>query len=310
MSDPRFTVRLGHSPDPDDAFMWFPLANFSVEQSPDGKVHTPQIDTDRFDFVHVLEDIQSLNQRSETGELEITALSMAHYPHVADQYVLTSCGASMGDGYGPMVVTPDNAKVTLGDIHSGSATLAIPGDRTTAWLAFRLLMAQQPGESRVRATVVPFDQIMPSLLQGKFDAGLIIHEGQLTYQDAKMTCLADLGQWWKEKHNLPLQLGGNAIRRDVADLFDGALPRLCRVLYDSICHALAHRSESVAFAMNYGRDLSTDLADRFVGMYVNQWTLDLGQQGRESVRRLLKLGAEQQLVPQVDRLDFVEPRSQ
>ncbi len=290
----RLTLRLGHSPDPDDAFMWFPLANMTTTG---GEQLSPKIDTGPYDFIHVLEDIQSLNQRSEQGELEITAISIHQYPYVADKYALTSCGSSMGDGYGPMVVARGDRKLTTGDLKN--VKIAVPGERTTAFLALSLLL----GERVPNYEVVMFDEIIPAVVEGKFDAGLIIHEGQLTYGNNGLECVMDLGKWWGETRQLPLPLGGNAIRRDL-----GAHMRpICTVLLNSIRYALEHRAASVAYALNYARDMGSDLADEFVGMYVNQWTLDYGDKGREAVRRLLKEAADAGLCPDAGAVDFVEP---
>lgn len=306
------TLRIGHSPDPDDAFMWYPLANFTA---PDGTVLTPKVDTRGYNFVHVLEDIQSLNERSAKGELEITALSIHQYPYVAKQYALTSCGASMGDGYGPMVVSRE--AMDLRDFVTPVTTpepqkrrrprLAIPGERTSAWLALQLRMKEmgvQPGANRaVDYEVVMFDEIIPKVVAGEFDAGLIIHEGQLTYAEAGLHCVEDLGKWWKATRGLPLPLGGNAIRRDLGD----EMPEIATVLLDSIRWALEHREESVRFALNYARDMGHELADEFVGMYVNDWTLDYGDKGREAVRGFLREAVESKIVPDCGAIDFVEP---
>lgn len=293
----RMTLRIGHSPDPDDAFMWYPLANFIA---PDGRKLTPKIDTGRYDFVHVLEDIQSLNERSAKGELEITALSIHQYPFIADKYALTSCGSSMGDGYGPMIVA--GKAMSVKDLKG--KRLAIPGYQTTAWLSAQIMLAEQ-GMSKddVKAEFVMFDEIIPKVVSGEYDAGLIIHEGQLTYGNDGLSCVVDLGKWWTDSRKLPLPLGGNAIRRDLGE----QMPAICRVLLDSIEYALKHRDEAVAFALNWARDMGSDLADEFVGMYVNQWTLDYGDRGREAVRRLLKEAADAGIVPDCGEIDFVEP---
>ncbi len=293
----RTTLRIGHSPDPDDAFMWYPLANFPDGSGPGGRSYTPTIDTGPYDFVHVLEDIQSLNERSERGELEITALSIHQYPYIADKYALTSCGSSMGDGYGPMVVTRADAPVTLEDLPGWR--IAVPGERTSAFLTLSLLMGRRVPSYEV----VMFDQIIPAVAEGRFDAGLIIHEGQLTYADAGLACLVDLGAWWKQTRGLPLPLGGNAIRRDLGP----RMPAICRVLLESIRYALEHREEAVAYALNYARDMGSDLADRFVGMYVNDYTLDYGRDGREAVKQFLAEGVKMGLVPDCGEVDFVEP---
>ncbi len=298
----RSTLRIGHSPDPDDAFMWYPLANFSLGQGAGRTTYTPRIDTGKYDFVHVLEDIQSLNVRSERAELEITALSIHQYPFVASRYALTSCGSSMGDGYGPMVITQSSrkAKLTLNDLPG--VRLAIPGTRTTAFLTLSLALAGK----KLNYVVVPFDEIIQRVAAGEFDAGLIIHEGQLTYAKSGLDLVIDLGAWWTASRGLPLPLGGNAIRRDLPGGTD-ELRKVCSILLASIRFALDHREESVAFAMNYARDMGTELADKFVGMYVNDWTLDYGPRGREAVRRLLKEAADAGIVPDCGEIDFIDP---
>jgi 1,4-dihydroxy-6-naphthoate synthase len=295
--DPRVTLRIGHSPDPDDAFMWYPLANFV---GPDGRRLTPRIDTGQYDFVHVLEDIQSLNVRSEKAELEITALSIHQYPFVAEHYALTSCGSSMGENYGPMIVAGE--ALTLEEL--AGKRLAIPGERTTAWLACQLLFAERGLKiADVQVEPVMFDEIIPKVAAGEFDAGLIIHEGQLTFGDRGLHCVRDLGQWWTQTRKLPLPLGGNALRRDLGE----RMRPICRVLLNSIEYALAHRTEAVDFALHYARDMDTTLADQFVGMYVNQWTVDYGPRGREAVRRLLREGSDAGIVPDCGEVDFVDP---
>jgi 1,4-dihydroxy-6-naphthoate synthase len=249
-------------------------------------------------------------------------MSIHQYAHVADRYALTSCGASMGDGYGPMIVARDPINlrqlitpVTEPDPKLEAAPpahalrLAIPGRRTSAWLACQLMLLEnvgvQPGSLRaVNCHVVPFDQIMAKVAAGEFDAGLIIHEGQLTYANAGLRCIVDLGQWWKDTRQLPLPLGGNAIRRDLAD----EAPAICRILLESIRYALDHRQEAVAYALNYARDMNAELADRFVGMYVNDYTLDFGESGRRAVARLMREAADAGLIPDPGRVDFVHPR--
>ena len=303
-------LRLGHSPDPDDAFMFYGLAK--------GKLATG-----RYRFEHVLQDIQTLNQRAMKGELEITAISIHAYPYVADKYALTSCGSSMGDGYGPMVVAP--SPMTLEDLRG--KTIAIPGELTTAFLALQLCLGRGEG-LRVRGeglgntahagspptpnpyplspafhyVVVPFDQILRYVQDGKADAGLIIHEGQLTYGQGGLHLVVDLGVWWTGRTALPLPLGGNCIRKDLG-------PAVCRevtaILKQSIQYSLDHRPEAVEYALQFGRDLDRGLADRFVGMYVNQWTLDYGARGREAIRRLLNEGADASLVPSVTDIEYI-----
>lgn len=301
----RTKLRLGHSPDPDDAFMWWPLANFTLQ---DGTELRPKVDTAGFEFVHVLEDIQSLNVRSQQAELEITAISMHQYPFVADRYALTSCGASMGEGYGPMIVSErkpgsDAAKVA-GPADLAGKRLAIPGERTTAWLTCQLLLKEH-GLSAEDLAVEPvaFDEIIPAVAEGKFDAGLIIHEGQLTYRDAGLVLVTDLGQWWGDTRGLPLPLGGNAIRRDLGE----RMPTVCRVLLDSIRYAMEHRQEAVSFSLRYARGMGAELADEFVGMYVNDKTLHYGDRGKQAVQRLFDEATDAGLIPAVGEVDFVEP---
>ena len=291
-------IRIGHSPDPDDAFMWYPLASFPNGTGPGGKTYTPRVDTGPYEFVHVLEDIQSLNQRCERAELEITALSIHQYPYVADKYAMTSCGSSMGDGYGPMIVVPASSKLQLSDLKN--VTIAIPGARTTAFLALSLLLKQRPPKFQF----VMFDQIIPAVQRGEFEAGLIIHEGQLTFADAGLRCLVDLGQWWTDSRKLPLPLGGNAIRRDLGL---PAMRKITTILLKSIQYALEHRDEAVQYALNYARDMGKDLADQFVGMYVNKWTLDYGDRGRAAVKQLIREAIAMNLVPNCGEVDLVEP---
>ncbi|WP_432798416.1 menaquinone biosynthesis family protein [Poriferisphaera sp. WC338] len=293
----RKILHIGHSPDPDDAFMWYPLANFV---GPDGQQYTPKINTAHYDFVHILEDIQSLNVRSEKGELEITAFSIHQYPYVADKYIMTSCGSSMGDGYGPMIIAKD--EFNIADLKG--KTLAIPGERTTAWLACQLLLAEHGlSKDDIKWEFVMFDEIIPAVAEGKYDAGLIIHEGQITYQNQSLKLIVDLGKWWTDSRGLPLPLGANAIRRDLIE----EAPQITRVLLDSINYALENRDQSVAFALNYARDMGADLADEFVGMYVNDWTLDYGDRGRAAVRALLKEGSDAGIIPDCGEVDFAEP---
>ena len=298
---PPTTLRLGHSPDPDDAFMFYALA-----QDP------PLIPTGNYRFQHVLQDIQTLNQRAMRGELEITAISIHAYPYVADKYALTSCGSSMGDQYGPMVV----AKRHMPESDLLGKVIAIPGELTTAFLALQLALGRgaptnpprnfepPPGSAdpSFRYTVVPFDQILSHVQQGKADAGLIIHEGQLTYQNHGLHCILDLGKWWHEQTALPLPLGGNCIRKDLGQ---PAMQEVTDILKHSIQFSLDHRAEAVQYALKYGRDLNRHLADQFVGMYVNHWTLDYGPKGREAITTLLRRGAAAKLVPDVKTLEFV-----
>jgi 1,4-dihydroxy-6-naphthoate synthase len=276
-------LRLGHSPDPDDAFMFYGLAKNLLDTGP-------------YSFEHVLQDIQTLNQRARQGELEITAISVHAYPYVADRYYLTSCGSSMGDRFGPIVITRDHAKIA--DLKG--KTIAIPGELTTAFLALQLCLGKA-GQA-FRAIPVHFDQIPQFVKDGKADAGLIIHEGQLTFQQLGLHLVIDLGVWWHEQTGLPLPLGGNCIRKDLGK---PACQEVTNILKRSIQFSLDHRKEAVDYALQFGRDLDRNLADKFVGMYVNDWTLDYGNRGREAISTLLKRGAAAGLVPSVDRIEFI-----
>jgi 1,4-dihydroxy-6-naphthoate synthase len=276
-------LRLGHSPDPDDAFMFYGLAKELLPTGP-------------YRFEHVLQDIQTLNQRAIKGELEITAISVHAYPYVADKYALTSCGSSMGDKYGPMVITQSPKK--LADLKG--KTIAIPGELTTAFLALQLCLGKAP--AAFRPIVVHFDQIPQFVKDGKADAGLIIHEGQLTYQQSGLHLVVDLGAWWHEQTGLPLPLGGNCIRKDLGK---PVMQEVTDLLKRSIQFSLDHRKEAVEYALQFGRDLNRDLADKFVGMYVNDWTLDYGPRGREAITTLLKRGSDAGLVPAIGKIEFV-----
>ncbi|MCC6423866.1 MAG: ABC transporter substrate-binding protein [Phycisphaerales bacterium] len=276
-------LRLGHSPDPDDAFMFYGLAKNLIP-------------TSRYRFEHILQDIQTLNQRAMKGELEITAISIHAYPYVADKYALTSCGSSMGDKYGPMVVARQPMK--LEDLRGKK--IAIPGKLTTAFLALQLCLGKA-GEA-FDFEVVHFDQIPNHVRDGKADAGLIIHEGQLTYAQSGLHLLVDLGVWWHQQTALPLPLGGNCIRRDLGQ---SVMREVTDILKTSIQFSLDHRKEAVDYALQFGRDLNRQLADEFVGMYVNQWTLDYRPRGREAITKLLNQGAKAGLVPQIGPIDYV-----
>jgi 1,4-dihydroxy-6-naphthoate synthase len=282
----KIQIRVGHSPDPDDAFMFHALAN--------GK-----IDTGNFEFHHELVDIETLNRRAFTGELELTAVSLHAYAHLADKYLLCPCGASMGDGYGPMVVA--RRALTLDDLRP--MTIAVPGTLTTAYLALRLCLGVD-----FAYVVVPFDQIIAAVEQGHYqgraiDAGLIIHEGQLTYADRGLTLVVDTGRWWLDTTGLPLPLGANAVRKDLGP---SAICQVNRLLKQSIEYGLAHRDEALQYALQYGRDLDRARADRFVGMYVNDWTLDFGPRGRQAVRTLLARGHAAGVIDKLVVPEFVE----
>ncbi len=286
MSASRRIIRVGHSPDPDDAFMFHALAN-------------DKIDTDGYEFRHELLDIETLNRRALRGELELTAVSVHAYAYLGDKYLLFPCGASMGDGYGPLVV----ARQPLPAGGWRDAVVAVPGTLTSAFLALRLYVG-----SDFPHVVVPFDRILDAVTQGEYDgaqvdAGLVIHEGQLTYAERQLHRVVDLGAWWQQQTGLPLPLGANAIRRDLGPQ---ALRDVNRLLRQSIQYALSHREEALDYAMRFGRDLDRRRADQFVGMYVNQWTVDFGPQGREAVRRLLAQGHAAGVIPHPVEPEFAE----
>ena len=274
-------ITVGHSPDPDDAFMFYALAH-------------DKLDTGDLRFRHQLEDIETLNRRALRGELEVTAISIHAYAYLLDKYALLPSGCSMGDRYGPMVVA--KKPLHIDDLHK--ATIAVPGTMTTAFLALRLLLPKE-----FAYEVLPFDQIIGAVAAGRYDAGLIIHEGQLTFQNQGLHLIVDLGIWWQEKTGLPLPLGGNAVRRDLGT---ETMREISRLLKESIHYALAHRSEALDYALKYARDMDKSLADRFVGMYVNDWTLDYGPRGREAVRRLLEEGHAAGVIPSPVAVEFVE----
>ena len=253
-----------------------------------------------YQFEHVLQDIQTLNQRARRGELEITAISIHAYPYVADRYALTSCGSSMGDQYGPMVIATKQLQIK--DLRG--KTIAIPGELTTAFLALQLCLGKA-GEA-FKAVVVPFDQIPDQVAQGKFDAGLVIHEGQLTYKRLGLRLVVDLGTWWHEQTGYPLPLGGNCIRKDLGP---NVMQEVTDIIRQSIQYSLDHRAEAVDYSLAFGRDLDRGLADRFVGMYVNHWTLDYGQRGRDAISLLLKRGAEAGLVPAIGHIEYITARA-
>lgn len=274
-------ITVGHSPDPDDAFMFYALAH-------------DKIDTGHLQFRHELQDIETLNRRALRGELEVTAVSIHAYAHLLDKYALLPSGCSMGDRYGPMVVA--KRPMTVDELRR--ARIAVPGTLTTAFLALRLLLLDG-----FTHEVLPFDQILDAVAAGRYDAGLIIHEGQLTFQNQGLHLIVDLGVWWQEKTGLPLPLGGNVVRRDLGD---ATIQQISRLLKESIRYALAHRDAALDYALKYARDMDKSLADRFVGMYVNDWTLDYGPRGREAVRRLLDEGHRAGIIPAPVAVEFVE----
>jgi 1,4-dihydroxy-6-naphthoate synthase len=272
-------IRLGHSPDPDDAFMFWGLASGTVD--PRG-----------FEFEHVLADIQSLNEWALEGRLEVTALSLHAYPYVQDRYALLPHGASMGSGYGPIVV----AKQPMSKDELAGVRVSVPGRMTTAFLVLRLYL----GDFEYREA--PFDRIIEQVVEGRADAGLLIHEGQLTYGSHGLEKVVDLGEWWLLETGLPLPLGVNAARRDLGE---DVLRELSTVLEESIRSGLENRQEALAYAGQFGRGLDAELTDRFVGMYVNELTQDYGDEGRSAVEELLRRGQEIGAFPEPVRVDFV-----
>jgi 1,4-dihydroxy-6-naphthoate synthase len=274
------TIRIGHSPDPDDAFMFYGLAS--------GRIATPG-----YDIVQVLDDIESLNQLALKGEIEVSAVSIHAFAYLADRYLLLPCGASMGDGYGPLVVTRGPA--TIRDLKG--MTIAVPGELTSAVLALRLALGD------VRTEVVRFDRILDGVLLGEHQAGLLIHEGQLTYGSSGVFKVLDLGEWWNEAQGLPLPLGGNAIRRDLGRTIISEVGALLRA---SIVYGLENRQEALSYAEQFGRGIDRSLADRFVGMYVNDFTLDYTERGRRAITTFLGCGHEAGLVPHPVEVEFAE----
>ena len=274
-------ITIAHSPDSDDAFMFYGLAT--------NKVRVPG-----YKFTHTLTDIETLNRRA-IGEAfyDVTAISFHAYPYLQDNYALMACGGSVGEGYGPMVVAPRRLSQT--DI--AKTRIAVPGELTTAYLALKLFAPE------VQTVTVPFDKIIPAVVAGEFDAGLIIHEGQLTYAKDGLVKAIDLGQWWREQTGLPLPLGGNAIKRSLGT---ETMKVTTEALRNSIQHALTHRDEALSYAMQFARDLDTSLANRFVGMYVNERTLNYGDDGREAIRKLLEMGHERGIIPHKARIDFID----
>jgi 1,4-dihydroxy-6-naphthoate synthase len=273
-------IAIAHSPDSDDAFMFYGLAT--------NKVRVPGLK-----FTHTLTDIETLNQKAiHEAFYDVTAISFHAYPYLQDNYALMACGGSVGEGYGPMIVA--SKRFTLDEIKH--VRIAIPGQLTTAALALKLFAPE------VETTLVPFDQIIPQVLAGKHEAGLIIHEGQLTYAASGLQKILDLGQWWREETGLPLPLGGNAIRRSLGE---DTMRIVTKALRESIQHALDHREEALAYAMQFARDLDAQLANRFVSMYVNERTLNYGEDGRQAIRKLLELGHERGIIPQPVKVDFV-----
>ena len=273
-------IRIAHSPDSDDAFMFYALAK---DKLPTGK----------FRFHHTLQDIETLNRKALEGVYEVTAISFHAYPYVEDKYILLPSGASMGDGYGPMVV----AREQFGQDELRGKRIAVPGTMTSAFLVLKLF---QPDFEEV---VIPFDRIMDAVKRGEVDAGLLIHEGQLTYADEGLRLIVDFGVWWREKTGLPLPLGGNVIRRDLG-MED--IKEISRLLKASIQYSLDNREEALEYALEFARDLDSATADRFIGMYVNERTLDYGQEGRKAVQLFLDKAYEAGIIPKPVKAKFAD----
>jgi 1,4-dihydroxy-6-naphthoate synthase len=274
------TITVAHSPDSDDAFMFYALA-------------TNKLDTGDIQFKHVLEDIQSLNEKATRGHYDVTAISFHAYAYVADKYALLPHGASIGDNYGPIVV----AREAFAPEDLSGLTVAVPGTLTSAFLALRIF------NPTFSYKVVPFDQIIKAVQDGKCDAGLLIHEGQLFYESMGLNKVLDLGEWWHERTGLPLPMGGNAIRRDLGPEM---MSKVSRYLHESIRYSLEHREDALQYALQFARDMEPALADRFVAMWVNDLTLDYTERGREAVRRLLDEGFERGIIPHRVKVDFVK----
>jgi 1,4-dihydroxy-6-naphthoate synthase len=289
MSSDRGVFTLGHSPDPDDAFMFYAMAE-------------NKIDLRGYRFEHRLQDIQTLNEWATRGELHISAISIHAYAYVADKYALMPCGASMGDGYGPMVITTTERELSGGekdvDLQASlrHCVIAVPGRMTSAYLALQLFLGD------FKHVVVPFDQIFDAVKEGRADAGLIIHEGQLTYARAGFKKIIDLGAWWKARTSLPLPLGGNVLRKDIPP---STQLDLVQIIRESIEFGLAHRDEAVRHSLPYARDMNADLAGKFIGMYVNDYTRDYGQSGRAAIRRFLSDAHQAGYIDHLPEVTFV-----
>jgi 1,4-dihydroxy-6-naphthoate synthase len=272
-------IKVAHSPDSDDAFMFYGMAT--------NKVRVPGVK-----FTHTLCDIETLNRKALEGYYDITAISFHAYPYLQDKYAIMPSGGSVGEGYGPMIVASRNIPVAeIADIK-----IAVPGTMTTAYLALKLFAPD------VVTEVVPFDEIIPKVLEGKYEAGLIIHEGQLTFNKVGLHRIVDMGKWWRDLTGMPLPLGGNAIKRDLGPAL---INSCCNALRDSIQYALDNREEALQYAMQFARDLDVQQADKFVGMYVNERTLDYGKDGREAISKLLEMGYERGIIPNKPNVEFV-----
>ena len=277
--EPR-VITVAHSPDSDDAFMFYGLA-------------TNKLETEGLKFEHTLKDIQSLNEDAKNGVYDVTAISFHAYAYVSDKYALLPHGASIGDKYGPIVVSQEpRSPDEIGDMK-----IAIPGELTSAFLALRLF------NPKFEYVVRPFDQIIAAVQKGEVDAGLLIHEGQLFYKELGLDKVLDLGEWWHERTGLPLPMGGNAIKRELGDEL---MKKVSRHLHRSIMYSMENREDALAYAMQFARDMAPEVADRFVAMWVNELTLDYGERGKEGVRRLLKEGYEAGIIPHKVEVEFVD----
>jgi 1,4-dihydroxy-6-naphthoate synthase len=273
-------IAVAHSPDSDDAFMFYGLAT--------NKVRVPGLK-----FTHTLSDIETLNRKAKEAFYDVTAISFHAYPYVQEKYALLPTGGSVGEGYGPMIVAAKECTVE----QIKKKKIAVPGTLTTAYLVLKLFAPQ------VQTEVVPFDQIIPQIVEGRHEAGLIIHEGQLTYAKSGLHRVVDFGKWWRETTGLPLPLGGNAVKRELGPEL---MHEVSIALKESIQYALDHRDEALEYAMQFARDLDRQLAGRFVSMYVNERTLDYGSEGREAITRLLQMGYEQGIIPHQPRVEFID----
>lgn len=272
-------IKLAHSPDSDDAFMFYALA-------------THKLATPGYKYTHTLSDIQTLNEAALTETYDVTAVSFAAYPALRDKYVLLDCGASFGDGYGPIVVSSKSMKKD----ELAKQRIAVPGLKTTAYLALKLF------EPDFEAVVMPFDKILDAVQNGLVDAGLLIHEGQLLFPQLGLHKVLDLGVWWQEQTDLPLPLGGNAVRRALGPELG---LQIARVIRESVEYGLEHREDALKYAMQFARDMETELADKFVGMYVNRWTLGYGERGRKAVQELIRRGTQAGLLPPPPDIEFL-----
>lgn len=273
-------IHVAHSPDSDDAFMFYAL-------------NTGKIDTKGYEFIDVLSDIETLNREALKGTYEVSAISIHAFPYVADKYALLSSGASMGDNYGPMVV----AREYFSPSELKNKKVAVPGTLTSAFLALKLF------EPQIEYIVVPFDKIIDAVKNGEAEAGLIIHEGQLTYQDEGLVCIVDLGKWWYEKTDgLPLPLGGNVIRKDLGYK---VMKEISEILREGIKYSLSHRDEAVEYALKFARGMDRQKADKFIGMYVNQLTVDYGERGKKAIELFLKQAYEKGFIPTLPQIEFV-----